>query len=188
MGIQRNKQAIVVTGGPGMGKTSLIEKLGQMGYACIQESGRHIIQAELKSGGNRLPWADRRGFAQEMFNMAIADFERALNTDTQTFFDRGLPDVIGYMTLCNLPIPGDLWSAVETHRYHPHVFIAPPWQEIYVTDNERKQSFEDAKATYEVMANVYTHLGYSLIEIPKVTIEERAQFVIEKCSQKNIRK
>lgn len=171
-----------------MGKTSLIEKLGQLGHTCIQESGRHIIQAELKSEGNRLPWADRQGFAEEMFNRAMADYKQALNNHVLTFFDRGLPDIIGYLVLCELPIPDSICSAAKTHRYHPQVFIAPPWHEIYVTDNERKQSFEEAEATYEVMVNVYTQLDYSLIEIPKMPIDERAEFIIEKCSQKNIRK
>src|SRR5690606_29619501 len=137
MDIQINQQAIVVTGGPGMGKTSLIEKLGQMGYTCIQESGRHIIQTELQSGGDKLPWADRQGFAKKMFDMAATDYERAQDNDTLTFFDRGLPDVIGYLKLCELPVPADLWSAAKTCRYHSQVFIAPPWREIYIMDAER---------------------------------------------------
>jgi Predicted ATPase len=185
MDIQINEQAIVVTGGPGMGKTSLIEKLGQMGYAYMPESGRHIIQAELESGGDKLPWADRQGFAREMFNRAVIDYEQARNDHAITFFDRGLPDVIGYLTLCKLPVEDDLWSAARKLRYHPQVFITPPWEEIYVTDNERKQSFDEAKATYEAMANVYTLLGYSMIEIPKVPIGERAQFIIKKISSKS---
>ena len=184
MDIQINKQAIILTGGPGMGKTSLIEKLGQIGYPCIQESGRHIILAELKSGGNKLPWADQQGFAQEMFNKAVVDYKQAQTNNTRTFFDRGLPDVIGYLMLCKLPISDSLWSAAKTYRYHPQVFIAPPWQEIYVTDNERKQSFEEAEATYEAMANVYTQLGYSLIALPKIAIDERVQFIIEKYNPK----
>lgn len=186
MDVQINKQAIIVTGGPGMGKTSLIEKLKQLRYAYIPESGRHIIQAELKSGGSRLPWADRQGFAREMFNRAVADYKYARTNNILTFFDRGLPDVIGYLMLCELPIPDSAWSAAKTYRYHPQVFIAPPWQEIYVTDNERKQSFEEAEATYEVMANVYTQLGYSLITIPKTTINERARFIIKNITQKLI--
>lgn len=185
MNIQTNEQAIVITGGPGMGKTSLVEKLGQMGYTYMPESGRYIIQTELESGGEKLPWADRRGFAREMFNMAMTDYKQAQNNQSLTFFDRGLPDVIGYLTLCKLPVPDDIWSAARTCQYHPQVFIAPPWQEIYITDNERKQSFDEATATYDVMANVYTLLGYSLIEIPKAPIEERVQFIIEKIPSKS---
>ncbi len=184
MGIQINEQAIIVTGGPGMGKTSLIEKLRQMGHTCIQESGRHIIQAELKSGGNRVPWADRQGFAYEMFNIAVADYKHALNNNTLTFFDRGLPDVIGYLILCQLPVPDSIWSAAKLYRYHSYVFITPPWQKIYITDNERKQSFEEAKVTYDVMASVYTRLGYSLIETPKVSVGDRARFIIDCFNQK----
>ena len=179
MRIQLNVQAFLITGGPGMGKTSLIRELGQQGYACVQESGRHIIQTELKAGGNRLPWADRQGFAQKMFDRAVADFKQVLMEDRTTFFDRGLPDVIGYLKLCGLQMPAHIWSAAETYRYHPNVFITPPWSEIYVTDNERKQPFEEAKATYEAMVDVYTRLNYSLIEIPKIPVAQRARFLID---------
>lgn len=175
-----NNNAIVITGGPGMGKTSIIEHLMQMGYSCQMEPGRYIIQSQLRSGGKKLPWSDRIGFADEMFRMAIRDYEKALDNKVITFFDRGIPDVIGYLTLCGLPIPDEMWSAAETYRYHRSVFITPPWKDIYVQDKERKQTFEEGTATYDMMVNVYIKLGYSLSEIPKWSVRSRAEFVVNR--------
>ncbi len=175
-----NKSAIVITGGPGMGKTSIVEHLIQMGYACQEESGRYIIQSQLRSGGKKLPWADRVGFADEMFRMAMHDYEKALDNKAITFFDRGIPDVIGYLALCGLPVPDEMWSAAETYRYHASVFITPPWKEIYVQDKERKQTFEESVATYDVMVDVYMKLGYLLSEIPKLPVHNRAGFIVSR--------
>ncbi len=182
--IATNERAIVITGGPGMGKTSIINQLRRMGYACIPESGRDIIRHQLETKGNKLPWADRQGYAWEMFQTAIHDYKQVLEKNANTFFDRGLPDVIGYLTLCKLPIPDEMWLAAKQYRYHRVVFITPPWQEIYVNDSERKQSFEEAIATYEVMHRIYLDLDYTLTEIPKAPLEERAHFVVDSVATK----
>lgn len=43
----------------------------------------------------------------------------------------------------------------------------------------RKQDFEEAVATYKIMFETYKHLGYELIEVPKLSVEERASFIIK---------
>lgn len=55
MKIIKNDKAIVLTGGPGMGKTSIINHLKSMGYKTVKESGRDIIQQQLAVGGRKLP-------------------------------------------------------------------------------------------------------------------------------------
>jgi len=64
-------------------------------------------------------------------------------------------------------------------RYNRRVFIAPPWQDIFQQDSERKQDFEEAVRTYEALVASYTTYGYELVEIPRVSVEERARFVLE---------
>ncbi|WP_285762183.1 AAA family ATPase, partial [Pantoea sp. QMID2] len=67
------------------------------------------------------------------------------------FFDRGVPDVVGYLRLSGLNVPSHLENAIEKFRYNPTVFIAPPWRDIYVQDKERKQAFDIAIETYNAM-------------------------------------
>jgi predicted ATPase len=64
--------------------------------------------------------------------------------------------------------------------YCRKVFIFPPWEEIYENDAERKQDFNEAVATYDVMVSAYTKFGYDLIEVPKASVKERAQFIVSK--------
>jgi len=45
----------VITGGPGSGKTSLIEALRSRGYNSTVEAGRAIIQDQVAIDGRALP-------------------------------------------------------------------------------------------------------------------------------------
>lgn len=58
---------IVFTGGPGSGKTSVIEHLQSLGYKTSDEVGRRVIQQQVESGGNALPWLDKAAFRDVMF-------------------------------------------------------------------------------------------------------------------------
>jgi predicted ATPase len=55
----------------------------------------------------------------------------------------------------------------------------PPWEEIYISDQERYESFEQALAIYNHLKKAYLELGYDLIEIPTGTIEQRVSFLLE---------
>lgn len=92
-------------------------------------------------------------------------------------FDRGVPDVIGYLRLEGLDVPVHIQRAGELFRYNKRVFIAPPWPDIYRQDAERKQDLKTALRTFDTMAAVYTELGYELVELPRCSIEDRAEYI-----------
>ncbi|MCE0847321.1 AAA family ATPase, partial [Buttiauxella sp. A2-C1_F] len=96
------------------------------------------------------------------------------------FFDRGVPDVAGYLSLEELTIPRHLDNAIAKFRYNRTVFIAPPWRDIYVQDTERKQSFDVAVETYHAMVKAYRIYDYQLIELPCVSVEERVDFILSR--------
>ena len=94
--------------------------------------------------------------------------------------DRGIPDVAGYLRLEGLFVPPHVKAAAETFRYDRTVFIAPPWPEIYRQDAERRQDGATARRTCEVMVATYRELGYTIAELPKASVAERAAFVRER--------
>jgi predicted ATPase len=169
----------VITGGPGSGKSSLIEALRERGYACSVEAGRGVIQDQMAIAGHALPWEDRAQFAELMLVWEMHNYRIAQNGVGPVFFDRGIPDVLGYLHLANLPIPAHMQQAAEIFRYHRKVFITPPWQEIFQNDNERKQDFDEAVRTYEAMIEIYKAQGYELVELPRASVEDRADFVLD---------
>jgi predicted ATPase len=168
----------VITGGPGSGKSTLIEALAADGIWSMPEAGREIIRDQVEIGGKALPWSDRRAFAELMLSWEIRSYRDALRLNRPVVFDRGVPDVLGYLRLSGLPIPSHASRAAQVFRYHRRVFVAPPWPQIFTQDRERKQSFDEACATHAAMIETYSDLGYELIPLPLASVEERVQFLL----------
>lgn len=168
----------VITGGPGSGKSSVIAALAEQGVATMPEAGRAIIRDQIAIGGNALPWADHEGFAAQMLGWELRSHREALALPGPVVLDRGIPDVIGYLRLCGLPVPAHAERAAVAFRYHRTVFIAPHWPEIYAQDAERKQDETEAAATHDMMARVYAELGYQLVELPRIQVSSRVEFVL----------
>jgi predicted ATPase len=97
-------------------------------------------------------------------------------SDTPAFFDRGVPDMVGYAELFALDTSAAL-AASRRYRYDEMVFVLPAWPEIYATDSDRQMTFESARAFGERVREVYLHLGYALIEVPRDSAETRARFI-----------
>lgn len=173
-----NKSLYVITGGPGSGKTTVLQQLIERGFAHADEVARKIIQQQVATGGDALPWANCRRYTDLMLSESIASYNAYFHSSATTFMDRGIPDTACYARLIGTPIAADLDHACRQYRYNERVFIAPPWEEIYTTDTERQQTFKEALATYEQMVKVYSHYGYTLIDLPKLPAAERAEFIV----------
>jgi predicted ATPase len=175
----------VLTGGPGSGKSTLIEALRQAGYARSIEAGRSIIRDQVATDGRALPWSDPLAFAELMLAWEIRSYRTAQDCSGPVFFDRGVPDVVGYLRLLAFPVPGHMQKAAATFRYNRTAFIAPPWREIFTEDRERKQDFNEAVRTYQSMVETYTEFGYELVEVPRAPPEERLSFILQHVSRLN---
>lgn len=167
----------VITGGPGSGKSMLIAALKQAEFAVCEEAGRAIIKQQMASGGCALPWIDPAQFADAMLMHDLQSYEMATRQSGVVFFDRGIPDVLGYLNLINVPVPERMRQATRRHRYNRTVFIAPFWAEIFTQDEERKQTPEEAERTYEAMVRIYGEYGYHLVTLPRVPVAERVAFI-----------
>ena len=68
-------------------------------------------------------------------------------------------------------------EACTTRRYDK-VLILPPWKKIYVADNERLESFEEAIEIHEHLKNTYLRYDYDPVLIPTSTVKERITCVL----------
>src|SRR5215467_5300702 len=85
----------VMTGGPGAGKTTVLQALAARGYPHAEESARVIIRERLARGlSPRPPLAQ---FGHEILQRDIARYRETRATEFFVFFDRGIVDVLGML-------------------------------------------------------------------------------------------
>jgi len=173
------RRFFVLTGGPGSGKSTLLDALERLGHARTMEAGRAIIQDQVAIGGDALPWVDPGVFAELMLSWEMRSYRMAQSCAGPVFFDRGVPDVAGYLRLVGRPVPRRVEKAIEVFRYNRRVFVAPPWPEIFRQDAERKQEFAEAVKTFEAMMATYSEYGYETLVLPCVAVDERVRFVLD---------
>jgi predicted ATPase len=176
MWVKRNR-FFVITGGPGAGKTTLINQLRSIGVRCVDEVARAIIQTQVRTGGHALPWLDSSRFAEMIIRQDVANF-LAADPEVPTFFDRGVVDSLSYGSMVGLSIPKALRDAAARCRYNQRAFIAPPWSETFTTDAERRQNYTEAVRTHDALARAYRDAGYVTIELPLTGVRDRAAFVL----------
>jgi predicted ATPase len=175
---EQSDRFVVLSGCSGGGKSTLLTALERRGFIVFEEPGRQIVKEQQFLTGNALPWTDPLQFVELSVSRSIHQMALAARGDQRSFLDRGIVDAISFLEHLCLPVPLHLENAVKQLRYHRRVFIAPPWPEIFAADAERRHSFDEAKAQYSSLLRTYERLGYSLVELPKIDVESRVEFVV----------
>lgn len=174
-----NTQRIVITGGPGTGKSSIINELVSRGFNCFEEVSRQVTLDARKDGIEQLFLTNPLLFSELLLNARTQQFkDAATQKDDVVFLDRGLPDVVAYMDYANSEYPEHFVDACKNHRYEK-VFVLAPWQEIFVSDSERYESFEQAVEIHDALLETYERFEYDLIDVPFGSIASRADFILD---------
>jgi predicted ATPase len=166
---------IVLTGAPGSGKTSVLDRLGPS-RVRVREPARVVLAEQRAVDGAGTPERDADLFQELLLRRAIDDHRAALAQRGTVVFDRGVPDCIAYAMVLGLD-PGPSVDAAAIHRYHPRVLVFPPWEAIYETDDERTMSYADTLPFHDAIIDAYARSGYEAVLVPKVPLEERVPFV-----------
>lgn len=167
----------VLTGAPGGGKTTLLDAAAAAGMRTSPEVARQILKAP---GGMALRESDPLGFADAMLEAHRREYERHASHPQTVLFDRGFPDVAGFLDVSGLPVSPAIEQACRTLRYAGPVFRAPAWAAIYARDPERIQDWEQAVASDEAVTAAWKRFGYDVIDLPLVGVDERLGFVCER--------
>lgn len=173
-----NTKRIVITGGPGTGKSSIIECLKTLGKNCLPEISREVILQAQKEGISQLFLEEPLLFSQKLLEGRLAQFQEATRLCKDVvFIDRGIPDVLAYMDYFKTSYPSEFGEASRNFKYD-RVFILPPWEEIYASDNERYESFAEAQQISSYLYATYERYGYNPIEVPKTDVKTRTHFIL----------
>ncbi len=173
---------IVITGGPGTGKSTLIQNLITKGHICLEEISREVILNAKKEGIDQLFLTNPLLFSELILKGRQQQFIAAdAYKDTPVFFDRGVHDVLAYMEYIGDNYPENFVEACKNSSYN-FVFILKPWEAIYTSDNERYESFEQALKIHDHLVKTYSAYNYNLVDVPFGTVEERTNFILKTLS------
>lgn len=172
------QKKIVITGGPGTGKSTIIDQLLQMEFTCMPEISRNITKEAQLTGIDQLFLKDPLLFSKLLLDGRISQYQAAAVQETdKVFFDRGIPDIHGYMDYLGTEYPEIYIQKSKEFRYS-HVFMMPPWKEIYQTDNERYETYEQSLTIYKYLIKGYTKMNYHIIKVPEGSIADRVDFIL----------
>ena len=171
---------IVITGGPSTGKSTVINELKNRGFTCFDEVSRDIIKEAQKEGIEQLFLADPLLFSRKLIEGRLKQYHKADKTNKPLiFFDRGIPDVNAYLRYVKQDIPEEFEKITKEHPYYRLTFIMPPWEDIYTTDAERYESFNQAQLIHNKLVNYYKELEYYLIFVPFGPVEKRVDYILD---------
>jgi len=165
-----NKMVYIITGGPGFGKTTLLNLLAERQFPVCQENVRALLSPDTNSG---IPADFERTIATER-----AYFLASTPPSTVAFSDRGLPDQVAYSWYKKKEPSAFILEMVNANSYAPIVFLTPPWKDIFVADRIRQESFEQSVAIHEEIVRAYLKFQYKIINLPLVNPVERVQFIL----------
>jgi predicted ATPase len=167
---------VIVTGGPGVGKTTMLQQLAELGYAVVEESAREIIRERRANGQSPRP--EPKEFAAELLRRDRTKFEHSASAESPVFFDRCLVESIAMARAAALLSESEVAELLGTVTFYRQVFILPPWQEIYVNDAERDHTFEHCQRVHQGLTRWYVACGYQVHEVPYVSPQQRAEYVL----------
>jgi len=170
----------IITGGPGFGKSTLIDELEQKGFQVYKDVARKLIQ----SGMEAPIWSEesRKGsFFRQIFKDRLTDYLDCVPPKIG-FFDRGLPDSIAFTRHMGLQPAESVLDAIRASPYNPNIFLTPVWPEIFTNDEIRKEDVKKAAILDAHIREVYGELGYRIIELPKSDLQTRVDFILDKIS------
>ncbi len=174
-----NTKRIVITGGPGTGKSSIINELIKRGYTCLEEISRQVTLEAQKEGIDQLFLTNPILFSERLLTGRHQQYLDSLElTADFVFFDRGVPDILAYMDFIGDDFPQHFINICKNCSYD-YVFILKPWQDIYTSDNERYENFNQAVKIHKHLLSTYQNYNYNLLDVPFDTVEKRTDYILK---------
>jgi predicted ATPase len=166
----------VITGGPGSGKTTVVNHLNMLGYHTTIEHARHFIDTQMITGRTVEEIREKR----KEFQLGILDMqilqESSLSPDELVFLDRAIPDALAYYRFLNLPVDKKLETSLKKASYKK-IFILESLP--LVNDYARREDGADQKKIADLITEVYESLPFPVIHMPVLPPEERVDFILK---------
>lgn len=161
---------VVITGGPSVGKTTIISGLANSGFPVVEEQATKIIKE-----GVFLPWVDRISFQEEVLRRQLQEEAKLRNHMGTAFLDRGAFDGEAYYQYDKLE-PPSIFKTLDANRYDLALLIEP--LPFFDNNEVRRENLDFTYAITEILENCYAQRGIPIIRIPAMPAQKRVDFVL----------
>ena len=172
----------VITGAISSGITTLIGQLADQGFQTVPEAARQYMEQEMAKGRSIDAIRANPAVLQRGINDIWRSYEHGLSPDEVLFLDRAFPDALAFCRVNGLN-PNELLADCFTHHY-ASVFILdrlPVHQ-----DGVRYHDNLTADLIEKWLVHDYTALGYKLLRVPVMKVEERSAFILQNLAEKGL--
>jgi len=177
---------VVATGGPISGKTSVLNAL-KVPYE--PEVARVFIESEIARGlAKEEIRADEAAFQRALVDTKIA-IELSRPKDRTWYFDRAMPDSITYYRAAGLD-PSSILEACKLVKYalvfHFELLPFNAVELVLAQDPVRTEDMETRQLLDQYLEKDYRALGYDVIRVPVMSVNDRVIFVIEELKRRGV--
>lgn len=178
---QEGQLRYILTGGPGAGKTSIINFLAKCGYLVAREAATEIIEDGLKKNIEK-PWKSDDYHIRMYELISKKQMEVQNSSALIAFFDRGHLDGISYILLQKRTlyqcVVDSVQSSIDIQYFNNKVFFIDSLGFV-VPGPARDEDLQESLQKAHCLEQNYRMLGYEIVHIPPGAIEERAQLIID---------
>lgn len=172
----------VLTGGPGVGKSTIINMLQENGYYTRPEVWTTLYE-EAKEQGRAVEFSAESSsaeFRQTLMYLQLS-YEESLPKNTFAFLDRSAVDVVAFGKLYNISMPKSITDVLHYNRYDLVFFLEPLPADFF-------NKSEELNCNYQTSLNIHRHLqefyentdpAYSLIHVPFADPQTRTALILK---------
>lgn len=166
-------QRFVLTGGHGVGKSSLIAALELRGEHVVHEAAATIRRLD-RATGDSFP-EDEPDFESRVLKLHLLREDRIPASAHRAFLDRGAPDHLAYARAGRWPLSESEIAACRSARYDLAFMVEPPTSGVS-TIGRVEASF--CRRLVAIIEEVYAESGIPVIRVPCMPVDDRVALIL----------